>query len=725
MNPHLRVLIVEDSEDDALLALRSLRQGRYTVEHLRVDTAAAMQAALDQQVWDVVIADYSLPVFSAPQALQLLQRQNLDLPFIIVSGTVGEEQAVAAMKAGAHDYLIKGNLTRLLPAVERELREAKERQKRLLAEQALQDANAALHANAAELEELYNHAPCGYHSLDQDGVFIRINDTELLMLGYERDEVIGKKKFSDVLSSKSVKTFQNNFLLLQKRGWLRDLECEILRKDGTILPVSLSATVITDAAGNPLVSRSVVIDISDRTRLKAERKFAKKQLLQADHELQLANSRLNGILEGTQDIIAALDLDFRFIVFNSAFQREFQHIFDKQVAVGMSLMEVLAHLPEEQAKAVDIWRRALQGEEFTIIAEFGDERLARNYYEITYSSIRDANQQIIGAAQMARDVTTRRQAEAELRNSEERYRLLFENNPNPMWVIDGQTLAFIAVNQVAIAHYGYSKTEFLGMTITDLQPPENLPMMPLLNQAPTSGQNYAGVWKHRKKDGTLIDVDILAHAFLFVGKPVWLMLVNDITERKQAEENLHIMSTALASAVEGVSQLDTQGRYLSVNAAYAAIVGYQPEELIGIDWKQTVHPDDRPKMEAAYQHMLRHGKVEVEACGIRKDGSSFYKQLVMVTTYDKQQRLIGHYCFAKDITERKQAEQKILEQAALLDITLDAICVQDLDHRILFWNKGAEHLYGGNPQMCWAKTRSRFYLLQTMPTPKLTSSKQF
>jgi PAS domain S-box-containing protein len=306
MKSHLQVLIVEDVEDDLLLMVRELQQG-YTLDYTRVDTAATMGSALDRQLWDIVIADYSLPAFSAPAALKLLQQRHLDLPFIIISGTIGEEVAVAAMKAGAHDYIAKGNLKRLIPAVERELRDAEERQKRHRAEQALRD-------------------------------------------------------------------------------------------------------------------------------------------------------------------------------------------------------------------------------------------------------------------------------------SEARFRCL--------------------------------------------------------------------------------------------------------------AEELHIQSTALESAVEGISQLDTHGHYIKVNAAYAALVGYQPEEMIGMVWQQTVHPEEQSQMAAAYQRMLVDGKVEVETKGIRKDGSSFYKQMMMVTTYDRQHQPIGHYCFAKDITERKQNEQIIQEQVALLDVATDAISVRDLEHHILFWNQGAERLYG-------------------------------
>src|SRR5574341_70491 len=126
----LRVLIVEDSEDDARLLLRELRRGGYNVTHERVDTAEALNAALDQQVWDIVISDYSLPQFSGPAALALVQKKGLDLPFIIMSGTIGEEIAVETMKAGAHDYIMKNNLARLIPVIERELIEAVNRRDR-------------------------------------------------------------------------------------------------------------------------------------------------------------------------------------------------------------------------------------------------------------------------------------------------------------------------------------------------------------------------------------------------------------------------------------------------------------------------------------------------------------------------------------------------------------------------------------------------------------------
>ena len=139
MSEPLRVLVVEDSEDDTLLLLRALRRGAYEPTFERVDTPGAMRAALDRQAWDVVVADFSMPRFNALAALDLVKKKGLDVPFIIVSGTIGEDLAVQAMRNGAHDYIMKGNLTRLVPAVQRELREAIERRARKRAEGALRD----------------------------------------------------------------------------------------------------------------------------------------------------------------------------------------------------------------------------------------------------------------------------------------------------------------------------------------------------------------------------------------------------------------------------------------------------------------------------------------------------------------------------------------------------------------------------------------------------------
>src|SRR4051812_17917005 len=126
----LKVLIVEDSPDDVLLLVEALRAGGFDSEYQRVDNLEAMQDAIRQSDWEIVLADYAMPHFSGPGALHALTERGLDIPFIVLSGTITEQQAIDMMREGARDFILKQNLGRLVPAIQRELREAKLREER-------------------------------------------------------------------------------------------------------------------------------------------------------------------------------------------------------------------------------------------------------------------------------------------------------------------------------------------------------------------------------------------------------------------------------------------------------------------------------------------------------------------------------------------------------------------------------------------------------------------
>jgi PAS domain S-box-containing protein len=162
------------------------------------------------------------------------------------------------------------------------------------------------------------------------------------------------------------------------------------------------------------------------------------------------------------------------------------------------------------------------------------------------------------------------------------------------------------------------------------------------------------------KDGSIRHVPIDSNSSWHNGEFLRTRcFTRDLTERKRAEADLKRFNAALSHAMEGIALLDTQGHYVWANQAYADGIGYTPAAMVGMDWQRTVHPDDLHAVELAYQQMLDRGKVEVAAKGIRKDGSIFYKQLVMVTADDGQQQ-IGHYCFMKDITAAKQVEADLI-----------------------------------------------------------------
>jgi PAS domain S-box-containing protein len=183
-NP-LRVMIVEDQEDDVLLLLRVLRRAGYDLTFERVDTAGTMEAALERQAWDLIIADFSLPEFNGLAALALVQERGLDLPFILVSGSIGEDIAVTAMKTGAHDYIMKNNLSRLIPAVERELREIEVRRARKRAEETLQENYQLMHA-------IFEGTSEAIFVKDLQGRYVAINSAGARVFGKTPEEVIGK-----------------------------------------------------------------------------------------------------------------------------------------------------------------------------------------------------------------------------------------------------------------------------------------------------------------------------------------------------------------------------------------------------------------------------------------------------------------------------------------------------------------------------------------------------
>jgi PAS domain S-box-containing protein len=182
MNRRLHLLHVEDSEDDAQLVTLEIRRGGFDLAYERVQTRSDMETALRKQDWDIIVSDYSMPQFDAPAAYSVLRESGLDIPFIIVSGTIGEETAVGAMKLGAHDYILKGNLQRLVPAIERELREREERAARKRAERELRHSEE-------RYQTLFEGTPLPMWVFDVETLgFLAVNEEAVRHYGYSREE---------------------------------------------------------------------------------------------------------------------------------------------------------------------------------------------------------------------------------------------------------------------------------------------------------------------------------------------------------------------------------------------------------------------------------------------------------------------------------------------------------------------------------------------------------
>lgn len=276
MGGELRLLVVEDSEDDTLLLVRELERAGYGVICERVESAAAMRVALAKTTWDVIIADYTMPQFSATQALALLKEVGLDLPFIIVSGTIGEERAVAAMKAGAHDYVMKGNLARLVPALERELREAEIRQARKEADE--------------RYRILYEDNPSMYLTVDEEGTVLSVNRFGANQLGYSPEEVVARSA-AEVVHAEDRSALRRQLrACLNSPGEVRGWEFRKVRKDGQVIWVNESARATQDASGKTIVL-IVGEDVTARRQAEAELERARDELEgKVERQMQVKNT---------------------------------------------------------------------------------------------------------------------------------------------------------------------------------------------------------------------------------------------------------------------------------------------------------------------------------------------------------------------------------------------------------------------------------------------------
>ena len=386
--------------------------------------------------------------------------------------------------------------------------------------------------------------------------------------------------------------------------------------------------------------------------------------------------------------------------------------------VNLALMELLGYEDREEMLAVNArgyyahdvdrrrWRQQMERDgvvrDFEVQLRCRDGRVI--WVRNNAQAIRDEVGRIIWYEGSTEDISARKEAQEALEESEAKYRLLFESNPQPMMVYDQENLAVLEVNQAAVAYYGFSREEFLALTIKDIRPPEDVPALLKRVAELPRGLDFSGEWRHRKKSGEIMDVEIVSHGIVFNDKAARLALVKDITARKRAEEalreNERFLASVFDSIQDGLCVLDNDLTMIRVNPTMES--WYQHSvPLTGKKCFRAIRNADQPCQPCAAQHTRDTG--EAAARVVPKKGPEgqdvgwleiFTFPLMDIATG----KVKGVIEYVRDISARRQAEKELQDTneflRSLLQASAAGVVYLDRQGNVCVWNKAAAQMFG-------------------------------
>ncbi len=496
---------------------------------------------------------------------------------------------------------------------------------------------------------------------DMNGAVAFMNPVAQSLTGWKQAEAMGKSMdlVFDIVNKDTRRPVENPVKKVFREGKVVGLADHtlLLSKGGREYDIEDSAAPILTSSGEGFGVVLVFRDITEKKQVEEETR-RQKELLQL-------------ILASIADGVVVADSNGKFLLFNAAAEQVLGMGATEMTPdqwsdqYGVYFPDAVTPYPPNELPLV----RTMRGESvdsaevFIRNANVPDGRLL----SITGRPLRGEDGTLQGGVVVLHDITERKRAEEALRQSEKRYHLLFDSNPHPVWVYDLQTLAILDVNHSALRDYGYSREEFLSLTIKDIRPPEDVPaLLEDTKKAPPDTET-ASVWKHRKKNGTLIDVEITSHPLIYGGRNARLVVATDITTRKKAEEALRQSEERFRLLVSEVTDyailmLDPEGGIASWNAGAERIKGYQAQEIIGQHFSRFYPAEDVERGKPAHELKVagERGRFEDEGWRVRKDGSRFWANVVITALRDGTGRLRGFGKVTRDITEHKRTEELIM-----------------------------------------------------------------
>ncbi len=655
MSEPIRILIVEDLPTDADLAMHEIRKSVSDCVFQRVETESAYLEALETYSPDLILSDYHLPRFTGMQALKLATDRTPMTPLIIFTGSINEDIAVECMKAGATNYIIKENIRRLGPAIIHALEEKNIKIERKRAEENLRESEERYRTTLNEMME-------GCQIIDYDWRYLYVNKAGSKQGRKKPDELLMRTMMDVYPGSENTELFSVLKHCMEERRPER-MENKFVYHDGSFGWFELSIQPVPE--GLFILS----IDITERKK--------------AEADLRESEDRYRDLVEHSQDLICTHDLQGNILSANQAATRFTGY--PQESLLSMNMADLLtpqvrqffpAYLKKIQTSG---WARGVM----QIQTASGEIRYWE--YDNTLRSDGASSPVVRG---IAHDITERKRAEKELKQSEEKFRALIENSADYISLLaaDGSLLW---ESPADISMLGYAENEFVGNNILEIVHPDDLSWVQerFAKLASTPGGQERASFRLRRQDGSYRWVEATVTNLLDKAS-VQAIVINyhDITERKQAEEKLHLQSAALEAAANTIVITNRDGIIQWVNPAFTALTGFDPSEAEGKNPGELLKSG---KQDQAFYKVLWNtilsGKVwRGELINRRKDGS-LYPEEMTITPLQNQHGQISHFIAVKqDISGRKQAEQKIIEHLQHLRAlhTVDTAIASNFDLRI-------------------------------------------